>query len=81
MDLGTTNEQINKAIKKIDSRGATRMPNETKKKSLVTPVDPHSKVRRRLIRKQSQLEVEERISIIHSVICDGEFYKDVAKRY
>ena len=57
------------------------MPENTKTKSLVSADDPYSKVRRKLLSSKSRLDVKDKISIVHSVLCDGEYYKDVAKRY
>ena len=69
------------AIKKIRRRRSTRVPKDVKFNVMHFRGEPALKQRRRLRGRKGRLSISEKVSVVHSILCQGEYQQDVAQRY
>ena len=77
-DAGHSQEQIREAIKKIGKRRSTREPKDGKLRAHHFRGEPALKQRRRLRGRKGRLSISEKVSVVHSILCQGEYQPDVA---
>lgn len=81
VDIGQPDDQIQQAVKKIRQRSSTREPTNSKMASALYKHEPSLGRRRKLRGRQGRLGIADKISLVHSVLCDGEYQGEVARRF
>lgn len=79
--MNHSTEQLEKAIKKIQNRAATKEPPHKRMNAKLYRNEKSLKQKRKLRGRKGRLDINDKISMVHSIVCDGEYQADVAERF